>query len=128
VTKEAGMTHKDRPAEITAILETYGSGDNAEIYADLKTYITDLEGKRVDRPPRITTILRTIASQYPAEMKTVLEKYLLDLEVKQQPELQSEAQTPAIGSKRSPAWSHQRRIQLEKRRRELVARKRNNYQ
>ena len=121
------MIQTNRPTHITAILETYGSGDSTEIYADLKAYIADLEGKRLDRPPQITTILRTIGSQYPAEMEIALETYMFDLEAKQQPKPQSETQLPEISSRRSPGWAHQRRIQLEKRRRERLASKRNNH-
>ena len=122
------MTQMNRPQHITEILAKISSAANSENHVVLETYMADLEANQHHRPAHIRTILQMIAPQYPVELGIALETYIANLEAKQLVALSVEAQTPEISAKSLPGWSHQRRIELEKRRRELIARKRNNYQ
>ena len=92
------MTQADRSIRITTILKTIDSGDDAEISAELETYIADLEAKQPARPPRIAALLKTIDSQYPADMGISLEVYISDLEAKQQTALLGNEHTLCSGS------------------------------
>ena len=120
------MTHIDRPTQITTILKTIGSGADAEIRAELETYITDLEAKQPDRPTRIAAILRTIGSGYTADIAISLEAYISDLEARQQAVLPGADHT-SWDPDNSPAWSHQRSVEREQHRRERAVKKINNY-
>ena len=122
------MKHIDRPTQITTILKTIDSGDDAEISAELETYIADLEARKPGRPTRIAAILRTIDSQYPADMGISLEVYIFDLEAKQQADLPGNDHTPPWNPNNPPAWSRQRSVEHEQRSRERALKKKNTYQ
>jgi hypothetical protein len=121
------MKSIDRPTQITTILKTIGSGDDAAIRAELETYIAALEAKQADRPAHITAILKTLESQYPADMSIILEAYLYKLEIGQQLVLLWDSITPAKDTK-SPVWSNEQSVQREQHRRERALKKQNNYQ
>lgn len=117
----------DRPTQITTILRTLTSGDNAEISDELESYIADLEAKQPDRPARITEILSIIGSQNSADVSRSLEAYISDLEVRQQIVLPANDFAPSRNPDKLPIWSYQRVLKREQRRRESALKKQNNY-
>jgi len=121
------MKQSDRPAQITAILETIGSGDDAAISAELETYIADLEAKQPHRPARIATILSAIGSQYPPNIGISLAVYISDLEAKQQPALPEEKHTPVYDPNNPPVWSQLHIAEREQHRRERARKKKMDY-
>ena len=116
------MAQDKRPTQISTILTTLGSGDDAEYSTELEAYITELEAKQPIRPTRIAVILDSIGSQYSAEMGTVLEAYITDLEAKQQVVSNEDDKTLAYDPENPPVWSYQRAKQRKQHRRERAAR------
>jgi hypothetical protein len=122
------MKHIDRPTQITTILKTIGSGDDAEIRVELETYVAELESRQPDRPGRIKAILKTIGSQYSADVAATLEVYISDLEARQMAVLPDDDYAPSQNPDNPPYWSHVYMVERENRRRERALRKQNNYQ
>ena len=111
------MKHLERPAQISTILQTIYSRDEAESSTELEAYIADIEAKQPDRPSRIADILRNIESQYPADISASLEAYISNLEARQQTFRSENYQTSTWDPKNPPIWSHQHQIEREQHRR-----------
>jgi hypothetical protein len=117
------MNVSTRPAHIIATLNTVASNQDAQLSAELETYIADLEAKQPERPRRIADILKTLTDQYPAEEMASLGAYISALEANQQ-----RALTNPTAPDKIPMWSHLRTMQREEQRRQRAIRKRNDYQ
>jgi hypothetical protein len=121
------MKHLERPAQISSILQTIYSRDEAEISTELEAYIADLEAKQPDRPSRIADILRNIDSQYSADIGSALESYISDLEARQQTFRSKNYQTSTWDPKNPPIWSHQHQVEREQHRRKQALQKQSHH-
>jgi hypothetical protein len=121
------MKYIDRPTQITTILKDIFSGVDAEISAELETYIADLEARQPIRPVRIAATMSIIRSQYPDETGISLEAYISGLEARQQAVLPGNGFTPSWDPQNPPVWSQQRSTERKQHRQKRALQKQNNY-
>lgn len=117
-----------RPKYIASFLETISANKDAEVAAELNTYLSHLEARQPQRPDRVATILEDIQMRYPADESAQLSTYISNLEANKRSvveENESESQAAAVSI--APIWSHQRSIRRRHHREERAAQKLNHY-